>query len=550
MDAQERAALISARLKASTYLGDKLDAVKEADKLASENTLIAGTYLLTALLEVSKDPELFGNSDLFAALNKILTGASGNEFIDIIFKQEDVPSLVVFYLLQKQTDSCPELAQTLEVLARARGAELARSVAASEDLVELLGGASEGRGVLIRVLKTLARTSPSLNKLLIFNGFLEGMMNLSLKAKTREGSREALTALFEAMINGAEGVQYFLELPWRAWLGKVLSLHPHYATRLIQGLASHSRHRKRVAPLLGVVVDLQDLFSIYLLSIREPGPCFEVSEGGLAEKLAAIVEQAKTASCFTKLNTIMGIEYNISQSTETKRGSVGDISFLGRVCQKPVEISEDDVFLLVYDLTKLPQMSLPHSVLFVKTALLLVLHNGSPALLSPEVLQEVRELLETERPSLYVKAACGVWLLKAFLEAAPEEKDLGAFRDLEEKILPQVQHFATALVAPVPTPCLAKGCKRCYLSEVLASSPLLPEPCQTISHPLWLPPFAAALVLSVYTTYLGTISAQIPSFVRVPNTPTIPTPGHNTTTPNHNTKPAPNTTTQNNVFDL
>ncbi|KAI5184528.1 hypothetical protein NEHOM01_0203 [Nematocida homosporus] len=571
MDIQERAALIASRLKAATYPGDKKSALEEALKLTEEDTLIGGTYFLDVLTTLIKDPEIEKTPLLYQILNHIFTSPNGLEFMDIFCKKDNILPQIITYLLSPTTDEIPELMQTIRTIAKQKQKQLTTYLISSPNQTKVFEEAFYGREIVIDVLVILFKSSNTLKKLLIFNGFLEGMLKLSQTAKEREISRKSLLSIAELLNNSPESIEYFLELSWSTWLAKMLKLHPHHTLKIIYVLAAFPKSKSLLVSFLPTLIDLNDLLSIYLLTTNSselPTSHLSLTQP-LLSQLHKLLTKSLLSSCPMRWNCTLGIYTNLSHynilSTGPSTYSLGDLPFLAQlIASLPTTtttqattttnstsptLDETDLALFLYKLPQITTTKLNSALTYLKTAVLLLLNpHPDPIISSPDILFALREILENEEVAAPLKSLTSFWLLQTYLYLHRHNEaqiQSSVFKNLPITITPPAQALIAAQFTSIPSNCTTQHCKRCYFAEISATSAAIPPSFHSLANPLWFPAAAIPSLLSTFTQYL-TLSIP-PPFIPPPSSTTTTTPSTTTTqtktTPPNPTKPTTTPTT-------
>ncbi|KAI5172538.1 hypothetical protein NEFER03_1613 [Nematocida sp. LUAm3] len=512
MDIQERAALVSARIKASTYPGDKVDALREAEKIAKEDSLIAGTYFLDSLLVCMRDPHTMDSPLLYAALNEIFLGSSGREFIDIFCKQEEASNYVILSLLDKKTDHLEEKQKTLKAIISRKTKSISSHLIRSPEQNNLFEEAFDGRELVIETLISLFRDSSSLKRILIFNGFIEAMMRISEIPSGREKERLSLVAIAEMLSGDQDAVSYFLTLPWSSWMKKMKEKHPHHLLKIIYLIGIHEKHKKNLFPIISLLLELKDLFSIYALTLNSPETSSHIAKTHHKE-LLPILKQFLSSSCSTRWNTAIGIFCNISiflpkNNTEENQNIIS-VKFFSNLLQKnhsnPIE--ESEVLIFLYKIPELHSLSYNEQLLYLKTSLILLEH--SPLLLSREILYTIRNALEEEEKEYPLKVLLSLWLLSAYEASTQEEKEVTHFKGISDQIFPQSENILQSIGgAHKHSHCLRNECRRCLYAEATASSSPLPRVLKALSDDLWLPESSFSSILRLILRHVSNKDTQ------------------------------------------
>lgn len=520
MDIEERAALVSARLKSAVYPGDRADAIRQALVLASEDSFVAGTRILSELAELAKDAEAENPPELYEALSKILQGKSGEEFTDILAEKEGFLQKVLDFLSWAPGDrSFPfqvpkHVSDLVVIISQRKKQELSQALIRSPDRDKILAAAGAGHLLALEVLAFLLEHSGSLRQILVFGGFIESMMDLSVRGKERAEKRQALRSLAEITGRSLEAAQYFLEMPWRKWADKVSEKDPHHFLRLIYSLASHSPVCPRLVPETKRFLLLGDVLSIYLLTSGAYEAVSALGKSKNRELLRRIQQDSVASKCAARWNCLIGLEYNCLDASRDGRGAgekgeLGSPQALAQIYSGTLQPEETEVAVLLYSLQNVHGFSLFRAVVYFKTCLALLFRDVSPLLCSREILGEVRETLEAENTHGDVRGLCAAWLLLAYVRASEEERsEISVFSNLNYRILPYMENLISSFVTGRGTICGTKSCRRCYLSEVLASRKWLPRPAQKVMNALWMPQEITAYIISSYTEYLSLASRE------------------------------------------
>ncbi|KAI5180648.1 hypothetical protein NEOKW01_0932 [Nematocida sp. AWRm80] len=509
MNTQQRAVLITARLKASTYPGDRIEALKEANAIAQEDSLIAGVELLDTFLGMTQDKETNKEPLLYTALNKIFLGPSGKEFIEIFLKEAKTKESIIQVLIETELE---EVQETIKILIKSNPKSLLDHIIQSPTQIQLFTEAVKGRVFIIDIVILLSRRSKSLKKLLIFNGFIEGMISLSKRAKNREVIRHSLNALSQLMIDSLESVKYFLELKWKEWLIQMLNTQTHHALKIVYSISLFPETKEYLFPMLPIVLEIKDPLALYLIIRHYPEGSIFIGDIPANPKYISIYKDITSTRCMTRWNILYGLESSLQEYTSVPITSdIGSIRYLGYITYHKPEVDETEVAVFLYNLAKIQSIPLVESILYLKTAIVLYLRTSLEILISTGILEVIRELIEIESTPLEIKALSTYWMLLAYLNTPAEAKDKSnyLFSVLNNETLKYIQYFISSFYSTTNRICSKDSCLRCYYLDISADTPELPVEIDLISQTLWVPSTVQILILEKYTQYIKeTITIQ------------------------------------------
>lgn len=531
MDLQERGALISARIRACSYPGDRKKALEDANRLAEEDSLVAGTYLIECIGNLLMEKRIEEPELLYSLTNKIFRGRSGDEFIDILYKKENLVIKLLEELMQEE--SIEEKEEVVKYIAERKPKEIAEAVMGFNQQNTLFFHAFNGNRVIIEVFTKVFVYSSSFRQFLMFNGFIEAMQMLSLKAQERESARSALIFLSEIIRCGVEGAKYFMQTKWETWIKSMLDRYTHHALRVIYSLAAYEGTRMYLLSLLPELLHAKDPLALSL--VVQHAQIDEAEDQSLAEKVIEVVKEGELSHCPMRANCSLLLSLCVNPLL-LHRYKPGDIFFLASLLSTlerqldldnayPTQNEEVSHFL-----QQLPQITLMRpvkAIIFLKTAITLMLgvsgvNKVNESMYSTETINALREIVEADRAILPIKSLSALWLAKAYLQieeregtTAVEEK-WSLFAQMHDNIISLYRNLLSSLVAPpfhcstIPnnnTSC-SEGCKRCYLKGVSAAGGELPTAALLLSSPLWVPPSLHARILYLFGGYLMRVEAR------------------------------------------
>jgi len=526
MDIEEKSVLTSARIRGATYPGDKIEALKDAYKIAEEDSVVAGVNFLELICEVLKDAKLRKEEVVYKILNKVFEGKGGSEFIEIFFKNTEGTEIFSSYLVDPVAEELPELEKMIMTLAKEKRKKICEVLMQSSKQNEIFEQAENGKEIVLDVVRVVIPYSVSLRKFLIFRGFVESLMNLALRSKEREVSRKAVSILSEMMETGAECAGYFLELRWKDWLAKILERHPLHGCSFICSISQKILQKEELSFFLPFLVSLKELAGIYHVTLYSQDARELLLKEPLQSSYKRLADGARSSECPTRCNLVLGIENNLYQKTRLPKGEIGDLFYLATHPngQTPEEKShragaintpQEEIELFLYGISSISSKSPTASAIYFKTAVVEMLNNKSSLFYSTEIVHLVKEISESEDAPSEIHAIASFWLicLYVILENADHEEFPDVLKDID-RIALESNKFLVSLLnghshPPFSSQCETGTCKRCYYSEISSGGSFVPLSTRALTNPLWLPQRYHERIFSKYTEYLKTASKVV-----------------------------------------
>ncbi|KAI5192526.1 hypothetical protein NECID01_1975 [Nematocida sp. AWRm77] len=513
MDVQEKIMLVAARLKGSTYPGDKLEALKEARALAEEDSVVAGTHFLDPVIDLLQDTAFRHEDAVFQVLNKIFEGGSGEEFIDIAFKRENMADVCVEYLADAVFEEHTDLFKTVSLLSRAKPEEFSRAIMGSKNQELITEEISKGRTSVLSIVHSLVVESAALRKFLVFTGVMECTMNLALKTRERQAARKGLDLLSALVSSGEDMSAYFLDLSWKEWMHKLLKLHPHHAARLFYSVVCASGSSSCGLLFLAEFIGMQDLMGVYLIlrHSKQAYALFTAESPELYEKYKGLLAQLKKNQCVALWNCVSGIEGTLQECSgeSVPRHGLEDPLFFSSLAYTSPELTDVDVSMFLYKLEGFGEFSFFSMVFYLKSVIGLLLKDTCPAELfySVEVLGLVTNFLDAEDIPKEVKPLLGFWLLMAFTGVPEKERSsthFDIFKTFYSKHLSFAKEFVHSFLSPgiEASVCGTRACKRCYLTDISFLGRALPSACTAVLHLFYFPSVFVPRIIEAYSSYL------------------------------------------------
>jgi len=510
MHAQERAALVAARLKACTYRGDRIDALREAKKIAESDTITAGTYFLDILCTMVQSMEMTNEDVLYSVLNTIITGKSGSEFIDIMCKKHDAADIVVKYMVDRSTEESSEIEKMVCTIAKEKQREIQHRIMSAQEQDSIFDGVEKGKKIVLDVLHIVERGSASMRKFMVYSGAVESLMALGARAKDTHTARKALDMLAEMIGEGREVAEYIAEIGWIEWMKKIAEKHTHHSTSVLYAMLAQSTTKKSVHAVFDTIMKKKDTMCIYMGTQHSAEVCKEIAETKHKEVYNRMVEQYKASQCITRANCMLGIESNIQEMHTAKRGIAGDVQYMAYIMHSTEPVDEMEIVEYLYTLQDFSKLSYTEAVVYMKTAAVIVSKDNTEIMYSAEIVRIVKEIVATEETEHAVKVLSAYWLMKAQTHAKKQKQEnttehIGEMlKSTEDTCTVLVGHLVASLVGiqKEGIQCESKKCKRCYYKEMTAQSVYVPAECRALANALWMPKTMHKHILAAYTEHI------------------------------------------------
>lgn len=512
MDLQERAVIAAVQLKSSTYRKDKISALNEALDIVSDDNVIGGTEFIDPLVHMLKErQEAPTEEGIFKVLSKIFTGKNGREFTNIFI--DKIGSAFVIDIIHKAEELSEEKKEVLFTLIKHNKIHITEEIVRTNTHTGLIDTGLSGAQTVIEILVELGKSSNIFRKILIFNGFIEGLMRLG-QNKRRELARSSILSLAILMNSDISVVKYFFEMRWKEWTEHALKNHPEHTLKIIYALSEYRKYRIFLSVFKETLLTIKDTASLFLLSYTEA-----IHD----KRLIKTAEAAKTTKCPSKLNYTVGIytNYYRANSLSIDSVSIGSVEYLGLIYSSTDSTLVDDIAISTFlqRFSSIPSMDTVDALVFVKTSIGIALREGNEVIFISEVLLSLREYLQNDSILLDLKVLISFWLLLGYIYHKDRSSFLDSvFSDFYETVLPLAMRFLTSLTdGSYNQICQDSICNRCYYLQLTAPN-VIPHSISLLVQLLWVPTPIYPLILSKFSLFLS-YPQDIPLFPSVTNNP-------------------------------
>ncbi|KAI5144424.1 hypothetical protein NEPAR06_1107 [Nematocida parisii] len=501
MDLQERAVIAAVQLKTATYTKDRQAALKEALDIVNEDSLIGGTEFIDPLISLlicnteAYPPEV---QSIFKILIKIFTEQNGREFSNIFLSKVRI-EFILRLITGSISEEVEDIRNTVFILIKYNKPAITKGIIELNQIGQLIEKSLMGNEIVLNVLVEIGKDSITFRKLLIFNGFIDGLMKFGC-GKNRTLARCGIKSLAELMNRDVSIVNYFFEMRWKEWMEFTMKTHPEHALKILYAFSSYPKYTKYLSEFSEIIFSGRDMAALYLLSFTE----------GSAEKWSFFSEvdynkNSNARFCPCRLNFILGIHSNLSQKIPKNIAAVriGTPEYFGIISNYSIVIDDEAVNELLNVLPHLPTISLTDSLLVIKTAICIGLRSGSQKLFSPDVLLTLREHLQNDLLIEDIRILIGFWLFLAYTKIRNTPSVIHSiFNDIEESVLPLAKKLLTSLTQPLYNKyCEEKECNRCYLLQMNVPN-VIPHSLSLLAQLVWLPNTMHSLVLFTFAEFL------------------------------------------------
>ncbi|KAH9386623.1 uncharacterized protein NEMAJ01_1519 [Nematocida major] len=500
MDLQERAVIVAVQLKSSTYTKDRLSALGEALKITKEDGIIGGTEFLDSLIFLLQSTPEKCTEEIYKILSAVFTGKNGREFSNI-FVTKIGPGFIIDTAANSANSASDLIKSTLLTVVDHNKVALAEEITRSSKHSLLIEEALSGSEFVIDMLVRLGKDSNAFRKFLIFNGFVEGIMETG-RSKDRGLARCSIQSLAELMNSDISIVSYFFEMGWRSWLESTLKTHTEHALRVVYAFAAYPKYRPLLESFSSTLFRIKDAAALFLLSytdaVRDP-------------QFAAVLKQPLSA-CPCRMNFVLGMHSNLHAKVHSaQKEKIGSPEYFGLVSNFAQDVSAQEVAEFLADFSSLPAMPLTSALLFLKTSIAVALREMSEQVFSQEILLFLRELLQKDSLAMDLRVLVGFWLLLGYMHCKDTPFFVeSVFADFQETILPMALRFLTSLQHPAHNSVCQEGnCSRCYFLQVTSPN-VLPHSVYLLTQLLWVPTPLHSLVLYKFSEIFASLQTPPP----------------------------------------
>lgn len=492
MDLQERAVIVAVQLKSSTYPKDRVAALHQALQIVNEDNLIGGTEFLDSLIFLLQERPGPYTAEVFKILARIFTGKNGREFSNIFVDKIGI-NFIVSTIMDTACDTSSDIKDVLFTLIKYNRVAITAGLISSNQHSVLIEEALTKREIVIELLVQLGKNSNVFRKLLIFNGFIDGLMKVACD-KNRSVARCCIKSLAELMNSDISVVSYFFEMRWKEWLDFVLKMHPEYSLKIIYAFSCYPKYRGFLSVFAETLFEIKDIASLFLLSYTE-----SAKDNGFAESL-----KSSSVTCPCKLNFILGIYSNLVQKTSRykREAEIGSAEYFGIISNFKVIIDETEMISFLSLIESLPTMPLNTALLFLKTAIAIALQEASFHVFSEDILLFLRELLQNDALSEDLRILIAFWVFLGYIHLRNTSTLMESiFSDFHEVVLPLALKLLTSLTHPsYNSQCEEGNCNRCYFLQ-LTTPNVIPHFVSLLTQLIWVPASLHSIILSKFALF-------------------------------------------------